>query len=141
MTAAITPKAGVIGGRNAREARGTRGNGPSATSDFATHRREIGTFVVTIPFFAYTACFLLAPTVIVIVGAFQNLDGGFTLNNFSKLFEANTIAAFATSILVSVISALIGAVVGAVASYALVIGSKPNGLLLSLIHISEPTRH
>lgn len=60
MTAAITPKAGVIGGRNAREARGTRGNGPSATSDFATHRREIGTFVVTIPFFAYTACFLLA---------------------------------------------------------------------------------
>ena len=74
MTAAITPKAGVIGGRNAREARGTRGNGPSATSDFATHRREIGTFVVTIPFFAYTACFLLAPTVIVIVGAFQNVD-------------------------------------------------------------------
>lgn len=133
MTAAITPKAGVIGGRNAREARGTRGNGPSATSDFATHRREIGTFVVTIPFFAYTACFLLAPTVIVIVGAFQNVDGGFTLNNFSKLFEANTIAAFATSILVSVISALIGAVVGAVASYALVIGSKPNGLLRRMV--------
>ena len=52
MTAAITPKAGVIGGRNAREARGTRGNGPSATSDFATHRREIGPFVVTIPFFS-----------------------------------------------------------------------------------------
>ena len=49
---------------------------------------------MTIPFFAYTACFLLAPTVIVIVGAFQNVDGGFTLNNFSKLFEANTIAAF-----------------------------------------------
>ena len=133
MTAAITPKAGVIGGRNAREARGTRGNGPSATSDFATHRREIGTFVVTIPFFAYTACFLLAPTVIVIVGAFRNVDGGFTLNNFSKLFEANTIAAFATSILVSVISALIGAVVGAVASYALVIGSKPNGLLRRMV--------
>ena len=133
MTAAITPKAGVIGGRNAREARGTRGNGPSATSDFATHRREIGTFVVTIPFFAYTACFLLAPTVIVIVGAFQNVDGGFTLNNFSKLFEANTIAAFATSILVSVISALIGAVVGAVASYALVIGGKPNGLLRRMV--------
>ena len=133
MTAAITPKAGVIGGRNAREARGTRGNGPSATSDFATHRREIGTFVVTIPFFAYTACFLLAPTVIVIVGAFQNVDGGFTLNNFIKLIEANTIAAFATSILVSVISALIGAVVGAVASYALVIGGKPNGLLRRMV--------
>lgn len=133
MTAAITPKAGAIGGRNARKVHGTRENGPSATSDFAAYRREIGTFVVTIPFFAYTACFLLAPTVIVIVGAFQNVDGGFTLNNFGKLFEANTIAAFATSILVSVISALIGAVVGAVASYALVIGGKPNGLLRRMV--------
>ena len=133
MTAAITPKAGVIGGRNAREARGTRGNGPSATSDFATHRREIGTFVVTIPFFAYTACFLLAPTVIVIVGAFQDRSGNFTLANFNKMFEANTIAAFGTSILVSLASSLIGAVVGALASYALVIGAKPNGLLRRMV--------
>ena len=130
MTAAITPHAGAVGGRKAR---GMQGSGPSVTSAIAAHRREIGTFGVTIPFFAYTACFLLSPTVIVIVGAFQNADGGFTLNNFSKLFEANTIAAFATSILVSVISALIGAVVGALASYALVIGSKPNGLLRRMV--------
>ena len=130
MTAAITPHAGAVGGSKAR---GMQGSGPSVTSAIAAHRREIGTFGVTIPFFAYTACFLLSPTVIVIVGAFQNADGGFTLNNFSKLFEANTIAAFATSILVSVISALIGAVVGALASYALVIGSKPNGLLRRMV--------
>ena len=130
MTAAITPHAGAVGGSKAR---GMQGSGPSVTSAIAAHRREIGTFGVTIPFFAYTACFLLSPTVIVIVGAFQNADGGFTLNNFSKLFEANTIAAFATSILVSVISALIGAVGGALASYALVIGSKPNGLLRRMV--------
>lgn len=130
MTAAITPHAGAVGGSKAR---GMQGSGPSVTSAIAAHRREIGTFGVTIPFFAYTACFLLSPTVIVIVGAFQNADGGCTLNNFSKLFEANTIAAFATSILVSVISALIGAVVGALASYALVIGSKPNGLLRRMV--------
>ena len=130
MTAAITPHAGAVGGSKAR---GMQGSGPSVTSAIAAHRREIGTFGVTIPFFAYTACFLLSPTVIVIVGAFQNADGGFTLNNVSKLFEANTIAAFATSLLVSVISALIGAVVGALASYALVIGSKPNGLLRRMV--------
>lgn len=130
MTAAITTKAEVVG---RGKARGMQGNGPSATSTFAAHRREIGTFGVTIPFFAYTACFLLAPTVIVIVGAFHNANGEFTLNNFSKLFEANTVAAFATSILVSVVSAFIGAVVGALASYALVIGSKPNGLLRRMV--------
>ena len=132
MTAAIAPIAS--NGPAAAKAAG-----PSATpasplsSAMAKHRQELGTLATTLPFFAYTACFLLAPTVIVIVGAFQNVDGGFTLNNFSKLFEANTIAAFATSILVSVISALIGAVVGAVASYALVIGGKPNGLLRRMV--------
>ena len=86
--------------------------GSSAIS-FAAHRRELGTIAVSIPFFAYTACFLLAPTVIVIVGAFQSADGSFTVANFNKLFEANTIAAFGTSILVSVASAVIGAIVGA----------------------------
>ena len=98
--------------------------GSSAIS-FAAHRRELGTIAVSIPFFAYTACFLLAPTVIVIVGAFQSADGSFTVANF--------IAAFGTSILVSVASAVIGAIVGALASYALVIGSKPNGLLRRMI--------
>ena len=106
--------------------------GSSAIS-FAAHRRELGTIAVSIPFFAYTACFLLAPTVIVIVGAFQDRSGNFTLANFNKMFEANTIAAFGTSILVSLASSLIGAVVGALASYALVIGAKPNGLLRRMV--------
>ncbi len=113
--------------------------GPSATpasplsSAMAKHRQELGTLATTLPFFAYTACFLLAPTVIVIVGAFQDRSGNFTLANFNKMFEANTIAAFGTSILVSVASSVIGAVVGALASYALVIGAKPNGLLRRMI--------
>lgn len=104
----------------------------SVSISFSAHKRELGTFAVAIPFFAYTACFLLAPTVIVVVGAFQSADG-FTIANFGKLFEANTIAAFGMSILVSVISAVIGTVVGALASYALVIGAKPDGLLRRLI--------
>ena len=113
---------------------GARANraGSSAIS-LSAHKRELGTFAVSIPFFAYTACFLLAPTAIVVIGAFQAADGGFTIANFAKLFEANTIAAFATSILVSLASAVIGAIVGALASYALVIGSKPNGLLRRMI--------
>lgn len=109
------------------------GRAGSCAISFSAHKRELGTFAVSIPFFAYTACFLLAPTAIVVVGAFQNADGGFTLANFSKLFEANTIAAFGTSILVSIVSAVIGAVVGALASYALVIGAKPNGLLRRIV--------
>lgn len=126
MTAAIAQNGSVAG----------KAAGPSATSSssaIARHRKELGTFAVTIPFFAYTACFLLAPTVIVIVGAFQTRDGGFTIENFTKLFEPNTVSAFVTSILVSLVSSVIGAVVGGLASYALVIGSKPNGLLRRMV--------
>ena len=120
MTAAIAPIAS--NGPAAAKAAG-----PSATpasplsSAMAKHRQELGTLATTLPFFAYTACFLLAPTVIVIVGAFQDRSGNFTLANFNKMFEANTIAAFGTSILVSL------------ASYALVIGAKPNGLLRRMV--------
>lgn len=107
--------------------------GSSATSFVAAHRKELGTIGVTVPFFAYTACFLLLPTAIVVVGAFTGTDGGFTLANFTKLTEPNTLAALGTSIIVSIISAAIGSAVGALASYALVIGAKPNGLMRRLI--------
>ncbi|MCH9276899.1 ABC transporter permease subunit [Bifidobacterium amazonense] len=124
MTATLTQAAPAV--------RKTAG-APASSSPLAAHRKELGTFAVTVPFFAYTACFLLAPTVIVIVGAFTSSSGGFTLANFSKLFEPNSLASIGTSILVSLISAVIGAVVGALASYALVIGAKPNGLLRRII--------
>ena len=123
MTAAIVSGAPSTG----------KGAARSVTSTLAKHRQELGTVVVTIPFFAYTACFLLAPTVIVIIGAFQTRDGGFTLANFAKLAEPNTIAAFVTSILVSIASSVIGAIVGGLASYALVIGTRPNGLLRRMV--------
>lgn len=131
MTAAIAPIA--PNGPAASKAAGPSAASTPASSALAKHRQELGTLATTLPFFAYTACFLLAPTVIVIIGAFQDRSGGFTLANFHKMFEANTIAAFGTSILVSVASSLIGAVVGALASYALVIGAKPNGPLRRMV--------
>lgn len=100
---------------------------------YAKHRKTIGTISITIPFFAYSACFLLAPTLIVVIGAFQSADGTFTIDNFRRLFDPNTISAFVTSILVSLASAAIGAIVGGLASYSLVIGAKPNGLLRRII--------
>ena len=108
--------------------------GPSATSFVAAHRKELGTVGVTVPFFAYTTCFLLVPTIIVVVGAFTGADGGFTLANFAKLAEPNTIASFGTSIAVSIISAVIGSVVGALASYSLVI--QFGGVMLAFAFIA-----
>ena len=119
--------------RSAAESGSSRSGGSVSSSLIAAHRTEFNTIGVTIPFFAYTTCFLLVPTLIVVVGAFTSSSGQFTFANFAKLAEANTVTSFITSILVSFASAIIGAVVGALAAYALVIGAKPNGLLRRLV--------
>lgn len=89
--------------------------------------------LVTLPFFAYVALFLLTPTLIVVAGAFTGAAGEFTWGNLAKLAEPNTVESLATSIMVSAISAVIGAVVGALACYALVSLSAQNGLLRRLV--------
>lgn len=96
-------------------------------------RRSLGTAAVTIPFFSYVAAFLILPTGNVIVGAFLSPTNAFTLDNFSKLTQANTLESFGTSILVSILSAVIGAIAGALVAYALVIGAKPDGVTRRII--------
>ena len=39
------------------------------------------------PFFIFAVLFLLLPTMYLIIGAFQDRDGSFTLQNVAKLFE------------------------------------------------------
>lgn len=75
--------------------------------------------LATLPFFAYVAVFLLVPTVIVIVGAFQDSAGGFTVATVGQLFSASALSAFGLSIALSALTALIGAVIGGVLAYAL----------------------
>lgn len=80
------------------------------------------------PFFAYVALFLLVPTIIVIVGAFQTGDGTFTLDNLAALGRPTVLAAFGQSLALSAITAIIGAVVGAVLAYVLASG-RPDSVL------------
>ena len=81
--------------------------------------RELRNTAATIPFFAYVAVFLFLPTIIVIVGAFRNRDGVFSLAGVAKLFTPATAQIFLTTAWLAFASALVGAVVGAVAAYAL----------------------
>ena len=107
--------------------------GPSATSFVAAHRKELGTVGVTVPFFAYTTCFLLVPTIIVVVGAFTGADGGFTLANFAKLAEPkhHRQLRHVDRGLHHLRSNRLGR--RALASYSLVIGAKPDGLLRRMV--------
>ena len=86
-----------------------------------------------VPFFVYIGLFLLLPTLIVVVGAFQANDGSPTLSNVeSVLTEQAFLAAFGRSIWLSVVTALLGAVLGGLLAWAVASGD-PNGRLRPII--------
>ena len=65
------------------------------------------------PFLAFTALFLIVPTVILMVGAFQDRTGGVTLANLARLLERpDLLASFSISLRISAASATVGALLG-----------------------------
>ena len=90
-------------------------------------RRPSGALLGVVPFFAYVAVFLIVPTLIVLVGAFQR-DGRFTLANIRALGGAAIRHALWQSLVLSVATAVGGAVIGGLLAYA-VSTAKPGGVL------------
>ncbi|WP_238384482.1 ABC transporter permease [Segeticoccus rhizosphaerae] len=78
-----------------------------------------------VPFLGYLTVFLFIPTVIVVVGAFQD-DGRPTLDNVRALGSGPVLHALRQSLVVSASTAVIGAVVGGLLAYA-VVTCKPDG--------------
>ncbi|MGO4832288.1 acriflavin resistance protein, partial [Rhizobiaceae sp. 2RAB30] len=70
--------------------------------------------------------FLILPTTYLVIGAFQNDQGQFTLENIVALSQPSIVAAYWVSIKVSVASALLGALVGLAIAIAIVRGGLPN---------------
>lgn len=106
------------------------------TKDAGVYRsgsRGLLRYSALVPFFAFVAIFLLLPTLIVVIGAFEGVDGGFTLANFQRLAEPNTVDALLTSLWVSFLSALVGAIVGALVAYVLVIGGERSRFMQRIV--------
>ncbi|RFC66922.1 MULTISPECIES: ABC transporter permease [Mesorhizobium] len=79
------------------------------------------------PFFLFAVLFLVLPTMYLIIGAFQNSDGQFTLANIRQLFLDPSIrASYWVSIKISFWSAVLGALVGLAIALAIVRGGLPN---------------
>jgi putative spermidine/putrescine transport system permease protein len=89
--------------------------------------------VALLPFFIYLTAFLLFPTLLVAVGAFQDASGGLTLANIGVMVGERTfVDAFTRSIQLSIVTALTGAIVGALLAWAVATG-KPDGLLRRVV--------
>jgi putative spermidine/putrescine transport system permease protein len=78
------------------------------------------------PFFIFAIMFLILPTLYLMLGAFQNDAGEFTLENIAALAQPSIVAAYWISIKVSLASSLIGAFAGLAIAIAIVRGGLPE---------------
>lgn len=109
------------------------GAGPAPSGAGVNRLRRAGTLLALLPFFVYIGAFLLLPTLIVAVGAFQDAEGGVTLANLRVAFTQKTfVDAFARSIQLSVVTALAGATLGGLLAWAVAAGN-PDGLLRHVV--------
>jgi putative spermidine/putrescine transport system permease protein len=86
-----------------------------------------------LPFAIFVSLFLLWPTAIVVLGAFQDPEGGgLTLANLAQAAQGTYLETFVTSTVLSAITAALGAVLGGLLAWAIAVGPR-DGLLRRLV--------
>ena len=90
-------------------------------------RRPSLAWLGVVPFFAYATAFLLLPSAVVLIGAFQGAEGGFTTKNVSEVIHTPQYRhAFQTSIEISLVTAVVGGLFGLLMAYAAVRAGTPR---------------
>ncbi len=88
------------------------------------------------PFFLFTFLFIVLPSVYLLVGAFRNSTGQFTLKNFVDLFTPSILGAYWVTIRISAVTALGGGLLGFLMAYAVTVGGLPRWVRTSLLTFS-----
>ncbi len=88
------------------------------------------------PFFLFAVMFLILPTGFLVVGAFQDNEGHFTLRNIVNLFQPSILNAYWISIKVSAVSAVVGAIFGFFLAYAAIAGGVASWIRPTLMTFS-----
>jgi putative spermidine/putrescine transport system permease protein len=100
--------------------------------------RRWADYLGILPFAVFVSLFLLWPTVLVVVGAFEHPEGGLTLSNLAQASQGSYLETFVNSIVLSAITAVLGAVFGALLAWAISVGRR-NGLTRRLVLASSGT--
>lgn len=107
-------------------------NGPIRRSK----RRVPVEWLGILPFAIFAFLFLILPTLRIVTGAFQDVDGGFTLQNLYDLNTDSIRAAYWTSIKLSLYSASLGCAIGFAMAAAVVFGGLPKAVRSPLLTFS-----
>jgi putative spermidine/putrescine transport system permease protein len=81
-----------------------------------------------VPFIAFACTFLIAPTLVIVIGAFRTPEGDWTLANLAGLAAPHILAATAISIKLSVLTAFLGSAIGLGLAIAVTKGGWPRWL-------------
>jgi len=81
-----------------------------------------------VPFFLFAFLFIVLPSVYLLIGAFRNSAGAFTLKTFADLFTPAILDAYWVTIRISAVTALAGGLLGFMMAYAVTVGGLPNGV-------------
>ncbi|PYF10711.1 putative spermidine/putrescine transport system permease protein [Rhodobacter viridis] len=109
---------------------------PPAAPPIAPRRRLSFAWLGIVPFALFVGLFLIAPTMKIVIGAFQRADGSFTLENLAGLFTPSILSSYWISIKISVASAALGALIGFLMAAAMVLGGLPRFIRAPLLTFS-----
>jgi putative spermidine/putrescine transport system permease protein len=107
-------------------------------------RRFSWAWLGVLPFLLFTFAFLVAPTLYLASGSFQNLavpatdpaHGQFTLQNYSQLSQPNLADSYFASIEISAVTAIVGGLFGFLLAYAVIMGGLPRFLRSAIMTFS-----
>jgi putative spermidine/putrescine transport system permease protein len=89
-------------------------------------RLPLGQWIAVLPFFIFSALFLIGPTLLLAYRSLEGPDGGLTLDNYRQLGTDTVFNAYAMSIRISLTSAVLGGMIGFLIAWAVSIGGLPR---------------
>ena len=91
-------------------------------------RLHIGHWLGVLPFFIFSALFLIGPTLVLAFRSLEGPEGGLTLDNYRQLVNDTVLNAYGMSIRISLTSAILGGIIGFLIAWAVSIGGLPRPL-------------
>ncbi len=99
-------------------------------------RRRGWAFLGVVPFFAFSALFLIVPIGFLVIGSFQDDSANLTLRNYADLSQPFIVEAYGNSIEISLVTAIVGGIFGFLLAYAVILGGLPGFLRTALMTFS-----
>ena len=79
-----------------------------------------------VPFFVFSALFLIGPTLVLAYRSLEKPGGGLTLEFYRQLVDETVLNAYAMSIRISLTTAILGGIIGFLIAWAVSIGGLPR---------------